>query len=99
MTAHRPRAKGELEPRFRRAIAPLVPHRLPLPELAVVEEALAQVRAAHQAVHEASAILGEALQFQVVVGAKSVRTTLVSVRAATEAALALVAELGPRQNE
>lgn len=95
--AHRQRHPSELEPRFRKAVVPVVPHRLAMQELALVEEALAQVRAAHQAVHEASAVLGEAIQFQVVVGAEKARATLVAVRAATEAALALVAELGPRR--
>ena len=95
--AHRQRHPSELEPRFRKAVVPVVPHRLPLPELVVVEEALAQVRAAHQAVHEASGILGEAIQFQLMVGSESLRSALVSVRTANEAALELVAELKQRQ--
>lgn len=60
----RPRHPLEIEARFRRPITPAVEHRLPALQQACLEEALTQARASHQSVHEASRILGEALEHQ-----------------------------------
>lgn len=60
----RPRPPGSLEPRFCRPVTPRVAHRLPPTLEACLEAALFEVRASHQSIHEASRILGEALEHQ-----------------------------------
>ncbi len=61
---HRQAHPSELEPRFCRPVEPLVAHRLSEPLQACLELSLARVREAHQRIHEASAVLAEAIQAQ-----------------------------------
>lgn len=61
---HRPPHPDEIEPRFRRPVRPKVEHRLELEQAAAWQEGLAQARASHQAIHEASRVVIEALEHQ-----------------------------------
>ena len=61
---HRQAHPSELEPRFYRPVEPLVAHRLSEPLQACLELSLGRVREAHQRIHEASAVLAEAIQGQ-----------------------------------
>lgn len=83
---HRPPGPGELETRFRRDVVIKVNHRLTEEGNALLEEALAQVRASHQAVHEATAVITESIAFQSSCGQETARRRLSAViSAATEA--------------
>lgn len=87
---HRPRHLSELENRFRRNVVLQVDHRLPDEQLAVLEEALAQTRASHQAVHEATAVITESIAFQSIAGREAARRKLTEVIANAAQARAML---------
>ena len=92
MSLHRPAGPGELEPRFRKPVTPRVAHRLPLQQQALLEEALAQTRAAHQSVHEATAAISDAIAGQTAGGWMTARQQLSLVVAAAAQARDLLRE-------
>ena len=86
MTLHPRHRVSELENRFRRDVVIEVSHRLPEEQNAVLEEALAQVRSSHQAVHKATASITESIAFQSSSGCSSAQRELAAViQFATEA--------------
>ena len=91
MPLHRQRHPSELEPRFRRPVTPRVAHRLPVEQQALLEEALAQTRAAHQSVHEATAAISDAIAGQTAGGWMAARQQLSLVVAAAATARDLLA--------
>ena len=92
MLMHRQRHPSELEPRFRRPVTPRVAHRLPVEQQALLEEALAQTRAAHQSVHEATAAISDAIAGQTAGGWMAARQQLSLVVAAAATARDLLTE-------
>ena len=89
---HRPRHDTELEARFRRDVVIRVDHRLPAEQSAVLEEALAQTRASHQAVHEATAVITESIAFQSEAGRETARRKLSEVITSASQARAMLEE-------
>jgi len=92
MPRHRQRHHSELEQRFRKPVTPRVAHRLPLEQQVLLEEALAQTRAAHLAVHEATAAIADAIAGQTSGGWMTARQRLSLVVAAAAQARDLLRE-------